>query len=132
MTTAALNPSQREQDLAAMRDEIYDVLVIGGGVTGAGSAFDATTRGLRTAIVEAQDWASGTSSRSSRLIHGGLRYLYNLDFALVAEDFTTENGMLTASLKLKRRAVFERYKDVLEGLYSGKGKSAPGSVSASA
>lgn len=128
MTTAALNPSQREQDLAAMRDEIYDVLVIGGGVTGAGSAFDATTRGLRTAIVEAQDWASGTSSRSSRLIHGGLRYLYNLDFALVAEALTERGRLLTKLAPhlvqaqpflwpLKQRVIERAYSALGVGLY---------------
>ncbi|WP_420111039.1 FAD-dependent oxidoreductase, partial [Pseudactinotalea sp.] len=66
-------------------DAGLDVLVIGGGVTGAGIALDAATRGLRTGIVEAQDWASGTSSRSSKLVHGGLRYLQMLDFHLVHE-----------------------------------------------
>ncbi|MDO5723352.1 MAG: glycerol-3-phosphate dehydrogenase/oxidase [Flaviflexus sp.] len=70
-----------------------DVLIIGGGVTGAGIALDAASRGLTTGIVEAQDWASGTSSRSSKLVHGGLRYLYQLDFALVAEALR-ERGLL--------------------------------------
>lgn len=70
-----------------------DVLVIGGGVTGAGIALDAVTRGLRTGIVEMQDWAAGTSSRSSRLVHGGLRYLYQLDFRLVSEALS-ERGLL--------------------------------------
>ncbi|MDO5500178.1 MAG: glycerol-3-phosphate dehydrogenase/oxidase [Propionibacteriaceae bacterium] len=74
-----------------------DVLVIGGGITGAGIALDATTRGLRTGIVEMQDWAAGTSSRSSRLVHGGLRYLYNLDFGLVAEALS-ERGLLLEKL----------------------------------
>jgi glycerol-3-phosphate dehydrogenase len=63
----------------------FDVLVIGGGITGAGTALDAASRGLRVALVEAQDLASGTSSRSSKLIHGGLRYLEQLDFKLVSE-----------------------------------------------
>jgi len=73
-------------------DEV-DVLVVGGGVVGAGAALDAVTRGLTTAIVEAQDWASGTSSRSSKLIHGGLRYLEMLDFGLVREALR-ERGLL--------------------------------------
>ena len=68
MTIPALNPTQRARDLEAVTDETFDILVIGGGVTGAGAALDAATRGLSVAIVEAQDWASGTSSRSSRLI----------------------------------------------------------------
>jgi len=72
-----------------------DVLVIGGGVTGAGIALDASTRGLTTAIVEAQDWASGTSSRSSQLIHGGLRYLLQMDFRLVHEALTERDRLLS-------------------------------------
>ena len=78
-----------------MRDTSFDVLVIGGGVTGAGIALDAASRGLTTAVIEGQDWASGTSSRSSRLVHGGLRYLYNLDFKLVAEALTERGRLLT-------------------------------------
>lgn len=70
-----------------------DVLVIGGGVTGAGVALDAVTRGLTTVVVEAQDWAAGTSSRSTKLVHGGLRYLQMLDFKLVHEALT-ERGLL--------------------------------------
>ncbi len=76
-----------------MSERELDVLVVGGGVVGAGSALDAVTRGLTTAIVEARDWASGTSSRSSKLIHGGLRYLEMLDFGLVREALT-ERGLL--------------------------------------
>ena len=71
--------------MQAMADTELDVLVIGGGVVGAGSALDAATRGLSVGLVEARDFASGTSSRSSKLIHGGLRYLEMLDFRLVAE-----------------------------------------------
>ena len=96
-TIPALNPQQREQHLAELEDQTFDILVIGGGVTGAGAALDAATRGLKTALVEAQDYASGTSSRSSRLVHGGLRYLYNLDFALVAEALK-ERGLLLSKL----------------------------------
>ncbi|MFT3877694.1 MAG: glycerol-3-phosphate dehydrogenase/oxidase [Propioniciclava sp.] len=95
MSIPALSPSQRERDLQALEYDTFDVLVVGGGVTGAGAALDAATRGLRTAIIEAQDWASGTSSRSSRLVHGGLRYLYNLDFALVAEALRERGRLLT-------------------------------------
>src|ERR1700758_2197810 len=76
-----------------MAENELDVLVVGGGVVGAGSALDAVTRGLTTAIVEARDWASGTSSRSSKLIHGGLRYLEMLDFGLVREALR-ERGLL--------------------------------------
>ncbi len=90
---AAISAITRSADIARLEDQVVDLLVIGGGVVGAGSAFDATTRGLSVALVEAQDWASGTSSRSTKLIHGGIRYLQMLDFALVHEALT-ERGLL--------------------------------------
>ena len=80
-----LGPEQRAQAWAELVKGEFEVLVVGGGVTGAGVALDATTRGLRTALVEARDFASGTSSRSSKLFHGGLRYLEQFDFGLVRE-----------------------------------------------
>lgn len=83
--SASLSPVGRGEALAAMSSGPLDVLVIGGGVVGAGCALDAVTRGLSVGVVEARDWASGTSSRSSKLIHGGLRYLEMLDFRLVRE-----------------------------------------------
>ncbi|MFT0846229.1 glycerol-3-phosphate dehydrogenase/oxidase [Actinomycetaceae bacterium L2_0104] len=92
---SVLTPEQRTASLKAMQETTYDVLVIGGGVTGAGIALDASSRGLTTAVIEGQDWASGTSSRSSRLVHGGLRYLYNLDFKLVAEALKERGRLLT-------------------------------------
>ena len=92
-STAELSPAAREDAIARMTEDEVDVLVVGGGVVGAGSALDAVTRGLTTAIVEARDWASGTSSRSSKLIHGGLRYLEMLDFGLVREALH-ERGLL--------------------------------------
>lgn len=73
----------------------FDVVVIGGGVTGAGAALDAATRGLSVAIVEARDWAAGTSSRSSKLFHGGLRYLEQLEFGLVREALRERELMVT-------------------------------------
>src|SRR4051794_13993579 len=79
------SPTPRRRALTRMGEGERDVLVIGAGVTGAGAALDAATRGLRVALVEARDLASGTSSRSSKLIHGGLRYLEQLDFPLVRE-----------------------------------------------
>lgn len=93
MTIPTINSATRLNDLEEMSSGELDVLVIGGGVTGAGIALDSASRGLTTGIVEAQDWASGTSSRSSKLVHGGLRYLYQLDFALVAEALR-ERGLL--------------------------------------
>ncbi|MBF6090237.1 glycerol-3-phosphate dehydrogenase/oxidase [Nocardia cyriacigeorgica] len=80
-----LNPTTRAHALHTMATTELDVLVIGAGVVGAGTALDAVTRGLRVGLVEARDYASGTSSRSSKLIHGGLRYLKQLDFGLVFE-----------------------------------------------
>jgi glycerol-3-phosphate dehydrogenase len=89
----ALSPAGRREAIARMAENELDILVVGGGVVGAGSALDAVTRGLTTAIIEARDWASGTSSRSSKLIHGGLRYLEMLDFGLVREALR-ERGLL--------------------------------------
>ena len=94
----ALTIDQRNRALAAMSgDEGLDVLVVGGGVTGAGIALDAASRGLRTGIVEMGDWASGTSSWSSKLVHGGLRYLYQLNFALVHEALTERGRLLSTT-----------------------------------
>src|SRR3954451_66955 len=75
----------RPAALKALREERFDVVVIGGGVTGAGVALDAASRGYSVAIVERADWAIGTSSRSSKMVHGGLRYLQNFDLGLVRE-----------------------------------------------
>ena len=97
MRPIALSPQQREQALRQMSGEVLDVLVIGGGVVGAGCALDAATRGLSVGLVEARDYASGTSSRSSKLIHGGLRYLEMLDFRLVAEALQ-ERGLLIQTI----------------------------------
>ncbi len=94
MVTASMSASTRSSAIDAMSGGV-DVLVIGGGVTGAGVALDAATRGLRTAIVEAEDWASGTSSVSTKLVHGGLRYLYQLNFRLVAESLRERGLLLT-------------------------------------
>src|SRR6187401_2125960 len=75
----------REQALGRFRDETFDLLIIGGGITGAATARDAVTRGLKVALVERSDFASGTSSASSKLIHGGLRYLRLGHFSLIRE-----------------------------------------------
>src|SRR4051794_27346554 len=89
----AINPESRAVALERMRSEEFDVAIVGGGVVGTGAALDAVTRGLTVALVEARDLASGTSSRSSKLIHGGLRYLEQLDFPLVREALH-ERGLL--------------------------------------
>ncbi|MDJ0321343.1 glycerol-3-phosphate dehydrogenase/oxidase [Pseudarthrobacter sp. PS3-L1] len=98
----AMGPEARESALKRFRDtaepgQELDILIVGGGIVGIGAALDAVTRGLSVGIVEANDWAAGTSSRSSKLIHGGLRYLEMLDFALVKEALQ-ERGLLLSSL----------------------------------
>src|SRR3954466_7382747 len=73
----------RDEALRRLADDPFDVLVVGGGITGVGVALDAASRGLRTALVERDDFASGTSSKSSKLVHGGLRYLQQGEVRLV-------------------------------------------------
>jgi glycerol-3-phosphate dehydrogenase len=97
VSTGKLGPQERAAALARMADEELDVVVIGGGVTGAGAALDAATRGLSVALVEASDFAAGTSSGSSKLIHGGLRYLEQRNFNLVREALR-ERGLLLERL----------------------------------
>ncbi|HZY29460.1 MAG TPA: glycerol-3-phosphate dehydrogenase/oxidase [Jiangellaceae bacterium] len=94
-TPARLDPSRRADAWRRFEEHAFDVLVVGGGITGSGVALDAATRGLSTALVEARDIASGTSSRSSKLIHGGLRYLEQLDFTLVREALRERELMLS-------------------------------------
>src|SRR5689334_18492478 len=96
-SNGALDARERGALLGRLAAERFDVLVIGGGVTGAGTALDAASRGLRVALVEARDLASGTSSRSSKLIHGGLRYLEQFDFKLVYEALR-ERDLLVSKL----------------------------------
>jgi glycerol-3-phosphate dehydrogenase len=93
--TADLGPGSRAKALGAMEAGELDVLVVGAGVVGAGTALDAVSRGLSTALVEQRDFASGTSSRSSKLVHGGLRYLEMFDFALVKEALEERGLLLT-------------------------------------
>lgn len=105
--TGALSPAQWTRDVAKMRaGEPLDVVIVGGGVVGAGAAFDAASRGLRVGLLEAEDWASGTSSRSSKLAHGGLRYLRMLDISLVREALRERTFMLRAAPHLVRPATF--------------------------
>ena len=92
-----LNPRQRCADFDRLDRQRFDLVVIGGGVTGAGVALDAASRGLSVAVLEARDWAAGTSSRSSKLIHGGLRYLEQLNLRLVHEALV-ERGLLLQRL----------------------------------
>jgi glycerol-3-phosphate dehydrogenase len=95
--SSKLGPEERAAAIAKLKVKDLDILVIGGGIVGTGSALDAVTRGLSVGLVEARDWASGTSSRSSKLVHGGIRYLEQLDFGLVREALI-ERGLLLQRL----------------------------------
>jgi glycerol-3-phosphate dehydrogenase len=94
MDRSRFGPDERRADIARMQSEEFDLVVIGGGVTGVGAALDAATRGLSVALIEQRDWAAGTSSRSSKLIHGGLRYLEQFEFGLVREAKHEQTLML--------------------------------------
>jgi len=110
--------------LDRLAGERFDVLVIGGGITGAGAALDAASRGLRVALVETRDLASGTSSRSSKLIHGGLRYLEQFDFKLVYEALRERDllvSKLAPHLVKPVSFLYPLYKKVVERPYVGAG-----------
>jgi glycerol-3-phosphate dehydrogenase len=119
-----LDARDRDEVLRKLAAEPLDVLVIGGGITGTGAALDAASRGLRVGLVESRDLASGTSSRSSKLIHGGLRYLEQGDFKLVKEALR-ERDLLVSKLAphLVRPVPFlyPLYKKVVERPYVGAG-----------
>ncbi|WP_405216108.1 glycerol-3-phosphate dehydrogenase/oxidase [Agrococcus sp. Ld7] len=119
-----LGPEERAAAISSMRDREVDVLVIGGGIVGTGAALDAVTRGLRVGLIEARDFASGTSSRSSKLIHGGIRYLEQLNFGLVREALI-ERGLLMQRLAphLVRpvRFLYPLETPVIERAYVGAG-----------
>jgi glycerol-3-phosphate dehydrogenase len=122
--TEVLDARSRDAALHALAAGPLDVLVIGGGITGAGAALDAASRGLRVGLVESRDLAAGTSSRSSKLIHGGLRYLEQGDFKLVKEALR-ERDLLVSRLAphLVRPVPFlyPLYKKVVERPYVGAG-----------
>ncbi len=126
MSTQKLGPAERAAAIESLRNEDHelDVLVIGGGITGTGAALDAVTRGLSTGLVESRDWASGTSSRSSKLVHGGIRYLEQLNFALVREALI-ERGLLlqriAPHLVHPVRFLYPVTTPVIERVYVGAG-----------
>ena len=97
---------KREDALAAVTEERFDVVVVGGGITGAGVALDASPRGFSVALVEQADFAAGTSSRSSKLVHGGLRYLQNFDLGLVREALL-ERQLMVRGFVLAARSDLE-------------------------
>ena len=122
--SSKLGPEERTAAIAALRVKELDILVVGGGIVGTGSALDAVTRGLSVGMVEARDWASGTSSRSSKLVHGGIRYLEQLDFRLVREALI-ERGLLlqriAPHLVKPVKFLYPLTKPVFERLYIGAG-----------
>jgi glycerol-3-phosphate dehydrogenase len=120
----ALDARDRGAMLSRLAAERFDVLIIGGGITGAGAALDAASRGLRVALVETRDLASGTSSRSSKLIHGGLRYLEQFDFKLVYEALRERDllvSKLAPHLVKPVSFMYPLYKKVVERPYVGAG-----------
>ena len=122
-SNARLGPAERAASFERLGRETFDVVVIGGGVVGAGAALDAVTRGLSVALVEARDLASGTSSRSSKLFHGGLRYLEMFEFGLVREALRERELMLTKICPHLAKPVSFLYplsKSVIERPYVGR------------
>ena len=119
-----LGPEERTGAIQALKDKELDILVVGGGIVGTGSALDAVTRGLSVGMVEARDWSSGTSSRSSKLVHGGIRYLEQLDFRLVREALI-ERGLLlqriAPHLVKPVRFLYPLTKGFVERCYIGAG-----------
>lgn len=109
----------RQAALAAFKSEDFDLLIIGGGITGAGAARDAAMRGMKVALVEARDFASGTSSRSSKLIHGGIRYLENMEFKLVFEALNERTKLfeMTPHLVHPLRFMIPLYEDSRVGMF---------------
>ena len=105
----------RRPELGTLSQTLFDLVVIGGGITGAATARDAALRGLSVLLVEKDDFAAGTSSRSSKLIHGGLRYLETYQFRLVAESVRERERMLTLAPHLTERET-EILKMVAKGM----------------
>lgn len=122
--SSRLGPAERSAAITALKEKELDILVVGGGIVGTGSAMDAVTRGLRVGMVEARDWGSGTSSRSSKLVHGGIRYLEQLNFRLVREALI-ERGLLLQRIAphLVRpvRFLYPLKTPIIERLYIGAG-----------
>ncbi|MBX0301050.1 glycerol-3-phosphate dehydrogenase/oxidase [Cryobacterium sp. 1639] len=119
-----LGPEERAAAIERLKSAELDILVVGGGIVGTGCALDAVTRGLNVGLLEARDWSSGTSSRSSKLVHGGIRYLEQLDFRLVREALT-ERGLLlkriAPHLVKPVRFLYPLKKRVFERAYVGAG-----------
>jgi glycerol-3-phosphate dehydrogenase len=122
--TSPLNPTTRARAIERLGSEELDVLVIGAGVTGAGAALDAASRGLKVGMVEARDYAAGTSSRSSKLFHGGLRYLEQLNFALVFEALKERRlalNTLCPHLAKPVQFIYPLQRKVIDRVWAGLG-----------
>src|SRR3990170_3399630 len=98
--------AERARGFDRLAHDAFDLVVVGGGITGAGVLLDAAGRGLRTALVERNDFAAGTSSRSSKLVHGGLRYLDQKEFRLVYEALAERQRLLRLAPHLVRPLPF--------------------------
>jgi glycerol-3-phosphate dehydrogenase len=111
--------SQRAKTMSQLAEAVFDIAIIGGGITGAGVARDAASRGMRVALIEAKDFAVGTSSRSSKLIHGGIRYLENLEFGLVFEALSERRLLFEIAPHLVHplRFVLPLYKGSRVGMF---------------
>ncbi len=122
--SSRLGPAERSAAIERLKSKELDVLVIGGGIVGTGAALDSVTRGLSTGMLEQRDWGSGTSSRSSKLVHGGIRYLEQLDFRLVREALL-ERGLLLQRLAPHLvkpvKFLFPLTKPIIERAYIGAG-----------
>jgi len=122
--SSKLGPEERTAAISVLREKELDILVVGGGIVGTGAALDAVTRGLSVGLLEGRDWASGTSSRSSKLVHGGIRYLEQLDFRLVREALK-ERGLLlqriAPHLVKPVRFLYPLNKRFVERVYIGAG-----------
>jgi glycerol-3-phosphate dehydrogenase len=122
--SSKLGQAERAAAIETLKTKELDILVVGGGIVGTGAALDAATRGLRVGMLEQRDWASGTSSRSSKLVHGGIRYLEQLDFRLVREALI-ERGLLlqriAPHLVKPVRFLYPLTKPFFERFYIGAG-----------
>src|SRR5690554_5717624 len=121
--SSKLGMEERSEAIEGLKSKELDILVIGGGIVGTGCALDAVTRGLSVGMVEARDWGSGTSSRSSKLVHGGIRYLEQLDFRLVREALI-ERGLLLQRIAphlVKPVRFLYPVRNIVERFYIGAG-----------
>lgn len=113
------SPKTRVENISKLESETFDVLIIGGGITGAGVARDAAMRGLKVALIEGRDFAFGTSSRSSKLVHGGIRYLENMEFKLVFEALSERSKLFEIAPHLVHplRFMIPLFKDSRVGMF---------------